>query len=87
MRPREGQAVSKLLCFLDQEEVLLPAELICAYQSSNVADGTLKDAAARHQHEIQLSCCNYLPDGVGGVRFHEVNAFCEVECFVKKVLD
>jgi hypothetical protein len=52
MRPREGQAVSKLLCFLDQEEVLLPAELVCADQSSNVADGALKDAATRHRHEM-----------------------------------
>ena len=56
MRPRKGQAVSKLPCFLDQEGVFLPAELICADKTSNVTDGALKDAATRHQHRIQLSC-------------------------------
>ena len=60
MRPREGQAVGKLLCFLDKEEVLLPAELVCADQSSNITDGALKDATICHQHEIQLSSCKLL---------------------------
>ncbi len=45
VRPREGQAISKLLCFLDEEGVLLPAELVCTDQSSKVTDGALKDAA------------------------------------------
>ncbi len=56
MGPREGQTISKLLCFLDEEGVLLPAELVRADQPSNVTDSALKDAATRHQHEIQLSC-------------------------------
>ena len=56
MRPREGQAVSKLFCFIDEEGVLLLAELVCAYETSKVTDGALKEAATRHQHEMQLSC-------------------------------
>ena len=45
VRPRDGQAISKLLCFLDEEVVLLPAKFVCADESSNVTDSALKEAA------------------------------------------
>jgi hypothetical protein len=54
--PRKGQAISKLLCFLDEEVVLLPAEFVCANEPSNVTDSALKEAANVINTRYSLSC-------------------------------
>ncbi len=42
------------------------------------------------QHVISTGyslAAEHLPNGVRGVRFREVDAFGEIECFIKEVLD
>jgi hypothetical protein len=87
VRPREGQAIGKLLCFLDEKVVLLPAEFVCADKSCHVADSALKEAAKRHQRKIQLRLQGTPPNSIGGVRFCEVDTLRKVECLIKEVLN
>ena len=44
VRPREGQAIGKLLCFLDKKVVPLSAEFVCADEPCHVTDSALKEA-------------------------------------------
>ena len=68
--------------------MLLPAEFVRADESCNVTDSAFKEAANAINKDTDWTARpGDQPNSIGGVRFVEVHALREVECFIKEVLN